>query len=41
VVLGGGKKLFPEGVRVNLRLIAAKPIPSDVVLNHYAAERPA
>ena len=39
--LGGGKKLFPEGVRVNLRLIEARPIPSGVTLMHYAAERPA
>src|SRR5207248_5833358 len=36
VVLGSGKKLFPEGRRVNLRLIESKPLPSGVVLMHYA-----
>jgi dihydrofolate reductase len=41
VVLGGGKKLFPDGVRLNLRLIESRPFPSGVVLMRYAAERPA
>jgi dihydrofolate reductase len=41
LVLGGGKKLFPEGVQVNLRLLKAHAFPSGVVLMHYAAERPA
>jgi dihydrofolate reductase len=41
VVLGGGKRLFPDGVRVNLRLIESRPFPSGVVLMRYAAERPA
>jgi len=41
VVLGSGKKLFPEGVRVNLRLIEAKPIPSGVVLMRYVPDRAA
>ncbi|MBV9229494.1 MAG: dihydrofolate reductase [Chloroflexi bacterium] len=36
LVLGNGKKLFPEGQRVNLRLIESKPLPSGVVLMHYA-----
>jgi dihydrofolate reductase len=36
VVLGSGKKLFPEGRRVNLRLIEARPVPSGVVLMRYA-----
>src|SRR5947209_7747251 len=36
VVLGSGKKLFPEGLRVNLRLIEARPLPSGVVLMRYA-----
>ena len=35
VVLGSGKKLFPDGLRVNLKLIEAKPIPSGVVLMRY------
>lgn len=41
VSLGGGKKLFPDGARVNLRLIESRPFPSGVVLMRYAAERPA
>jgi dihydrofolate reductase len=41
VVLGGGKRLFPDGVRVNLRLLESRPFPSGVVLMRYAAERPA
>ena len=35
VVLGSGKKLFPEGLRVNLRLIEARPVPSGVVFMRY------
>lgn len=38
IVLGGGKKLFPEGLRLNLRLIESQPFPSGVVLMRYAAE---
>ncbi len=41
LVLGSGKKLFPDGVRLNLRLIESRAFPSGVVLMHYAAERPA
>lgn len=41
VVLGGGKKVFPDGVRLNLRLVEARPVPSGVVLMRYAVERPA
>ena len=41
VVLRGGKKLFPDGVRVNLSLIEAKPIPSGVALMRYVPDRPA
>ncbi len=41
VVLGGGKKLFADGVRLNLRLIESRAFPSGVVLMRYAAERPA
>jgi dihydrofolate reductase len=36
VVLGNGKKLFPQGLHARLRLIEAKPLPSGVVLMHYA-----
>jgi len=35
VVLGSGKRLFPDGTRLNLRLIEAKPLPTGVVLMHY------
>ena len=41
VVLGSGKKLFADGVRLNLRLIESRSFPSGVVLMRYAAERPA
>lgn len=41
LVLGGGKKVFTDGVRRNLRLVEARPIPSGVVLTHYAVEHPA
>jgi dihydrofolate reductase len=40
LVLGNGKKVFEDGVRVNLRLIDATPLPSGVVLTHYAVEHP-
>ena len=35
VVLGGGKKLFPDGQRVNLRLLESRPLPTGVVLMRY------
>lgn len=35
VVLGTGKKLFPDNLRVNLHLAEAKPLPSGVVMMHY------
>lgn len=41
VVLGGGKKVFAEGLRLNLRLVEAQSVPSGVVLMHYTVERPA
>ena len=41
VVLGGGKKLFPEGQRVNLRLTESRPLPSGVVLMRYEPDRAA
>jgi len=41
VVLGGGKKVFPEGLRLNLRLLEAKPLPTGVVSMRYAPERSA
>ncbi|HMP42125.1 MAG TPA: dihydrofolate reductase family protein [Roseiflexaceae bacterium] len=39
VVLGGGKKIFPDGMRVNLRLVDVSPIPSGVTLLRYVPER--
>jgi dihydrofolate reductase len=41
VVLGGGKKVFADGARVNLRLVEARPLPSGVVLTHYNVEHSA
>ncbi len=40
LVLGSGKKLFAEGVRLSLRLIGSRAIPTGVVLLRYAVERP-
>ena len=40
VVLGGGKKIFPDDVRLDLRLVEARPLPSGVVLTHYTVDRP-
>jgi dihydrofolate reductase len=40
LVLGGGKRVFPDGVRLNLRLVEAQPLPTGVVLTHYTVERP-
>jgi dihydrofolate reductase len=39
VVLGGGKKVFADGVRFNLRLVEARPLPTGVVLMRYVPER--
>jgi dihydrofolate reductase len=41
VVLGGGKKIFPDGIRVNLRLVEVQPTPSGVTLMRYVPDRPA
>ncbi len=35
IVLGGGKKLFPDGMRVNLKLVEAAPMPTGVVYMRY------
>ena len=35
VVLGGGKRLFAAGQRINLRLIESKPLPTGVVFQRY------
>lgn len=38
VVLGSGKRLFPEGHRHNLKLLGTKPFPTGVVLLRYGQE---
>jgi dihydrofolate reductase len=35
LVLGSGKKLFPDGKRVNLKLISSQPLPTGVVYQRY------
>jgi len=34
-VLGGGKRLFPEGKRINLELIESQALPTGVVFQRY------
>ena len=41
IVLGGGKKLFADRARVNLRLLESRAFPSGVVLMRYAVDRSA
>ena len=35
IVLGGGKKLFPDGKRIDLTLVEASPLPTGVVYMRY------
>lgn len=35
LVLGSGKRLFPEGKRVNLTLVESQPLPTGVVFQRY------
>jgi dihydrofolate reductase len=35
LVLGGGKRLFPQGKRVNLKLLESKSMPTGVVFQRY------
>ena len=35
LVLGSGKRLFPEGKRINLKLIESQALPTGVVFQHY------
>lgn len=37
--LGGGKKLFPEGKLVKLKLVEARALPTGVVFQHYDLEK--
>ncbi len=39
LVLGGGKRVFPDGVKIDLKLIESKPFPSGVVLMRYAVNQ--
>jgi dihydrofolate reductase len=39
LLLGGGKKVLPEGVHTTFKLLSAKPYPSGVVGLHYARQR--
>lgn len=39
LVLGGGKGIFPEGVRVDMSLIETKSFPTGVVLTRYAVNQ--
>jgi dihydrofolate reductase len=38
LALGSGKKVFPDGERLNLRLIESRTFPSGVVLARYTVE---
>jgi dihydrofolate reductase len=40
IVLGGGKKVFPDGLRANLRLVETRTFPTGVTLMRYAVEQP-
>jgi dihydrofolate reductase len=37
--LGGGKRLFPDGTRVNLKLIESTALPTGVLYQRYEPER--
>jgi hypothetical protein len=39
LMLGRGKKLFPDGIRGNLKLIEAAPLHTGVVYQHYEPVR--
>ncbi|HMM40985.1 MAG TPA: dihydrofolate reductase family protein [Thermomicrobiales bacterium] len=39
IVLGSGKKLFPDGTRINMRLADATPVPSGVIMTRYMVDR--
>ena len=41
LALGGGKRVFADGARINLQLVGAKPLPSGVVLTRYTVAHPA
>jgi hypothetical protein len=39
--LGSGKRLFPEGKRINLKLIESQALPTGVVFQHYEHDKQA
>jgi dihydrofolate reductase len=39
LAVGGGKRLFPEGVHTSFKLVEAKPFPSGVVGLNYTRQR--
>jgi dihydrofolate reductase len=39
LVLGSGKRLFPEGKRINLELIESKALPTGIVFQRYQPAR--
>ncbi|HVF38469.1 MAG TPA: dihydrofolate reductase family protein [Gemmatimonadaceae bacterium] len=39
IVLGSGKRLYPEGKRLNWTLVEASPLPTDVVYMRYRRSR--
>ena len=39
VLVGGGKRFFPDGVRLDLALLQARPFSSGVVVMRYATRR--
>ena len=41
LVLGGGKKVFADGLRTNLRLVETRSFPTGVTYMRYAVEHPA
>ena len=36
LVLGSGKRVFPDGVRIDMKLVETKPFPTGVVLMRYS-----
>ncbi|HEY3310965.1 MAG TPA: dihydrofolate reductase family protein [Anaerolineales bacterium] len=39
LVLGGGKRLFPEGTRLELKLVSSETLPTGVVFQQYQSTR--
>lgn len=39
LVLGNGKRLFPAGKHINLKLIASQALPTGVVFQHYERDK--